>query len=201
MDRLERLEAIEEIRNLKARYYRLMDTKQWDELKSVFTADMKVLTPDGKVYAEGGETYAAGLRNSLEKAVSCHQGLSGEIEIVDDGNARAVVSIERQDLDEILGNLIENAAKYGGGSVFATVRPLVGQGQVSIEVEDDGAGIPAAERARIFDRGVRLDTGKPGTGLGLAIVRDVAEIYGGSVELGDSEDLGGLLVRLTLPAG
>ncbi|MCB2073273.1 MAG: nuclear transport factor 2 family protein [Novosphingobium sp.] len=94
MDRLERLEAIEEIRNLKARYYRLMDTKQWDELKSVFTADMKVLTPDGKVYAEGGETYAAGLRNSLEKAVSCHQGLSGEIEIVDDGNARAVWAMQ-----------------------------------------------------------------------------------------------------------
>ena len=94
MDRLERLEAIEEIRNLKARYYRLMDTKQWDELKSVFTADMKVLTPDGKVYAEGGETYAADLRNSLEKAVSCHQGLSGEIEIVDDGNARAVWAMQ-----------------------------------------------------------------------------------------------------------
>jgi signal transduction histidine kinase len=52
----------------------------------------------------------------------------------------------------------------------------------------------------MFDRGARLDTGKPGTGLGLAIVRDVAEIYGGSVALDESEDLGGLLVRLRLPA-
>jgi signal transduction histidine kinase len=68
-------------------------------------------------------------------------------------------------------------------------------------VEDDGKGIPSAERERIFDRGVRLDSGKPGTGLGLAIVRDVAEIYGGTVELGESEDLGGLLVRLRLPSG
>ena len=68
-----------------------------------------------------------------------------------------------------------------------------------IWVEDDGRGIPAEERTRIFDRGARLDTGKPGTGLGLAIVRDVAEIYGGSVELDESEDLGGLLVRLRLP--
>ncbi|HEV7232623.1 MAG TPA: ATP-binding protein, partial [Sphingorhabdus sp.] len=51
----------------------------------------------------------------------------------------------------------------------------------------------------IFDRGVRLDTGKPGTGLGLAIVRDVVEIYGGTVSLEESEDLGGLLVRLRLP--
>jgi len=72
---------------------------------------------------------------------------------------------------------------------------------VDIEVEDDGPGIPEAEREAIFQRGARLDTDKPGTGLGLAIVRDVAEIYGGSVGLEESEDLGGLLARLRLPAG
>ncbi|MBB4616834.1 signal transduction histidine kinase [Sphingomonas abaci] len=108
------------------------------------------------------------------------------------------VHVERQDLDEMLGNLIENAAKYGGGSVFVTVAAEAGF--VEILVEDDGMGIPADDRVRIFDRGVRLDTGKPGTGLGLAIVRDVAEIYGGTVALEESEDLGGLLVRLRLPA-
>ena len=70
-----------------------------------------------------------------------------------------------------------------------------------ILVEDDGAGISPADRERVIDRGVRLDSGKPGTGLGLAIVRDVAEIYGGSIALEESEDLGGLLVRLRLPAG
>lgn len=108
------------------------------------------------------------------------------------------VHVERQDLDEMLGNLIENAAKYGGGSVFVTVSGQAGF--VELMVEDDGMGIPAEDRVRIFDRGVRLDTGKPGTGLGLAIVRDVAEIYGGTVSLEESEDLGGLLVRLRLPA-
>ncbi|WP_066525862.1 HAMP domain-containing sensor histidine kinase [Erythrobacter sp. CCH5-A1] len=118
------------------------------------------------------------------------------------GNKQALVSLERQDLDELLGNLIENAAKYGGGSVFVTIDPDEAPRDPKmclIWVEDDGAGIPEAERIRIFDRGVRLDTGKPGTGLGLAIVRDVAEIYGGSVQLGESEDLGGLLVELRLP--
>jgi signal transduction histidine kinase len=117
-----------------------------------------------------------------------------------DGRREAVVAIERQDLDEILGNLIENAAKYGGGSVFVTIdaRPEHA-GMVDIWVEDDGAGIPERDRARIFDRGARLDSGKPGTGLGLAIVRDVVEIYGGTGELAESEDLGGLLVRLSLP--
>jgi signal transduction histidine kinase len=113
------------------------------------------------------------------------------------GDKAASVRVERQDLDEMLGNLVENAAKYGGGRVFVTVRTT--PECVEIEVEDDGAGIPAAERASIFDRGARLDTGKPGTGLGLAIVRDVAHIYGGSIALEESEDLGGLLARLKLP--
>ena len=73
--------------------------------------------------------------------------------------------------------------------------------KVEIAVEDDGPGIPEAEWQAIFDRGARLDTtGKPGTGLGLAIVRDVAEIYGGTISLGESEDLGGLLATLSLPA-
>ena len=114
------------------------------------------------------------------------------------GEKSASVHVERQDLDELLGNLIENAAKYGGGSVFITV--VRDNTYVEFQVEDDGMGIPEAERTRIFDRGARLDTGKPGTGLGLAIVRDVAEIYGGSVSLDESEDLGGLLARLRLPA-
>ena len=116
-----------------------------------------------------------------------------------DGNRAAAVAIERQDLDEILGNLIENAAKYGGGSVFVTVDAEPEKDLCAIWVEDDGMGIPEADRERIFDRGARLDTGKPGTGLGLAIVRDVAEIYAGEVELGESEDLGGLMVTLRLP--
>ncbi|MEM6475324.1 MAG: HAMP domain-containing sensor histidine kinase [Pseudomonadota bacterium] len=122
---------------------------------------------------------------------------SGRLDIA--GNKQAIVAIERQDLDEILGNLIENAAKYGGGSVFVTVDAEPDAKACEIWIEDDGAGIPEEERMRIFDRGARLDTDKPGTGLGLAIVRDVAEIYGGSVTLGESEDLGGLMVVLTLP--
>jgi len=116
------------------------------------------------------------------------------------GAHEAQVRVERQDLDEMLGNLVENAAKYGGGRVFVTVEPK--GAMVDIMVEDDGPGIPAERRGELFTRGARLDTtGKPGTGLGLAIVRDVAEIYGGNVSLEESEDLGGLLARLTLPAG
>jgi len=132
---------------------------------------------------------------SVERAVA---RLYPHVRIDIDGAKTAVAHIERQDLDEIMGNLVENAAKYGGGSVFVTVG--VQAGFVEILVEDDGAGIAEEDRVRIFDRGVRLDSGKPGTGLGLAIVRDVAEIYEGTVALEESEDLGGLLVRLRLPA-
>ncbi|MCO4091581.1 MAG: sensor histidine kinase [Sphingorhabdus sp.] len=113
------------------------------------------------------------------------------------GDKAIAARVERQDLDEMLGNLIENAAKYGGGSVFVTVEDA--GDFVEMIIEDDGQGIPESERERLFDRGARLDTGKPGTGLGLAIVRDVVEIYGGTVALEKSEDLGGLLVRLRLP--
>ncbi len=132
---------------------------------------------------------------SVERAVG---RLYRHVRIDVTGPRELQVHVERQDLDEMLGNLIENAAKYGGGSVFVTVGAQAGF--VEFLVEDDGLGIPEEERIRIFDRGVRLDTGKPGTGLGLAIVRDVAEIYEGNVALEESEDLGGLLVRLRLPA-
>ena len=132
---------------------------------------------------------------SVERAVG---RLYRQVRIDADGPKDLSVHVERQDLDEMLGNLIENAAKYGGGSVFVTVAAQAGF--VECLIEDDGPGIPEEERSRIFDRGARLDTGKPGTGLGLAIVRDVAEIYEGTVSLEESEDLGGLLVRLRLPA-
>nr|WP_240699782.1 HAMP domain-containing sensor histidine kinase [Sphingomonas naasensis] len=132
---------------------------------------------------------------AVERAVA---RLYPAVRIDIDGQKDLVAHIERQDLDDLLGNLVENAAKYGGGSVFITAR--IEAGFVEILVEDDGRGIPDADRIRIFDRGVRLDSGKPGTGLGLAIVRDVAEIYDGTVSLEESEDLGGLLVRLRLPA-
>lgn len=113
------------------------------------------------------------------------------------GDREAAFRGEQQDLEEMLGNLIDNAALHGGGRVFITVE--ADADQVRVLVEDDGKGIAPDQRSRLFERGERLDTDKPGTGLGLAIVKDVAELYGGNVALDSSEDLGGLLVTLTLP--
>jgi signal transduction histidine kinase len=137
---------------------------------------------------------------SLEAVERAVDRLYEDVTVDIAGSHQAQVRVERQDLDEMLGNLVENAAKYGGGRVFVTVEPKVET--VDIIVEDDGPGIPEERVGELFKRGARLDTtGKPGTGLGLAIVRDVAEIYGGNIHLEESEDLGGLLARLTLPAG
>ena len=94
MDGLARLEAIEAIRALKARYFRLMDTKQWDALAGVFTRDLKVVTPEGALYVEGGPAYAESLRHSLEHAVSCHQGLTAEIEVLDEQRATGVWAMQ-----------------------------------------------------------------------------------------------------------
>lgn len=140
---------------------------------------------------------------SLERLVTAIERIYAERGVVIDiaGNKNLVFRGERQDLEEMAGNLIDNAAKYGGGRVFVTVSAGTGResGLLQIQVEDDGNGIPAKLRERLFQRGSRLDTEKPGTGLGLAIVRDVARIYGGGVTLAESEDLGGLMVTLKLP--
>lgn len=114
------------------------------------------------------------------------------------GDRDAVFRGEAQDLEEMAGNLVDNAAKYGSGRVFVTV---TSRGErLELLVEDDGPGIPEGLGRQLFERGLRLDTSQPGTGLGLAIVRDIAEICGGTVRLGASEDLGGLAVVLDLPA-
>jgi hypothetical protein len=94
LDAIARLAAIEEIRNLKARYFRLMDTKRWAELADLFTSDLQVISPVGEVWLSGGPAFAESLRTSLERAVSQHQGFTAEIEILDDDNARGIWAMQ-----------------------------------------------------------------------------------------------------------
>ncbi len=105
---------------------------------------------------------------------------------------------ERQDLEEMAGNLIDNACKWARARVEVRAARVV-EGRFELCVGDDGPGLAPAERARVGQRGERLDETVPGSGLGLAIVTDIAKLYGGSLTLGPSA-LGGLEARLALPA-
>jgi signal transduction histidine kinase len=104
---------------------------------------------------------------------------------------------ERQDLEEMLGNLMDNACKWAKAEV--RVGAAVKDGLLRLRVEDDGPGLAKEARDAVLKPGERLDESVPGAGLGLAIVRDIADLYGGAIALEDS-DLGGLRVALTLPA-
>ncbi len=105
---------------------------------------------------------------------------------------------ERQDLQEIAGNILENACIWCRKRVRASAGPLAGAGFFSLVVEDDGPGLPEHRREEVLKRGTRLDESAPGSGLGLSIVDELARAYGGKVELGHSA-LGGLRVEVRLP--
>jgi len=105
---------------------------------------------------------------------------------------------EQQDLEEMLGNLMDNACKWARGRIAATSRR--DGGCLTIAIEDDGPGLPEGQQGYAPAPGARFDEKVPGTGLGLAIVRDLATLYSGSIKLGSSS-LGGLRAELTLPAG
>jgi signal transduction histidine kinase len=106
------------------------------------------------------------------------------------------VRVQREDLDEMLGNLLDNACKWAASRIV--VEAAIKGPSVVIAVDDDGPGLPTALRPIVLQRGMRADEAAPGSGLGLAIVRDLAELYGGSISLGDSPR-GGLRAQITLP--
>jgi signal transduction histidine kinase len=106
------------------------------------------------------------------------------------------VQAQREDVDEMIGNLLDNACRWARTRV--TVSSSVENANLAILVDDDGPGLEASKRDIVLKRGVRADETAPGSGLGLAIVRDLAEVYGGTITL-EASPLGGLRARLTLP--
>jgi len=107
------------------------------------------------------------------------------------------VGVEREDLEEMLGNLLDNACKWGRSRVIVDATPT--GSWVEVTVDDDGPGVADDLRESVLRRGARADEAAPGSGLGLAIVRDLAELYGGSIALERSPEAG-LRARLRLPA-
>ncbi|KFC64066.1 Integral membrane sensor signal transduction histidine kinase precursor [Bosea sp. LC85] len=106
---------------------------------------------------------------------------------------------ERQDLEEMLGNLLDNAFKWARSAVEVSLAPEAEEGRIALLIDDDGPGLPSEALLDVLKRGRRLDETTPGSGLGLSIVVDLAKLYGGEVTLERSR-LGGLRARLLLPS-
>jgi signal transduction histidine kinase len=134
---------------------------------------------------------AEGLARTLQR-LHASRGLALTVNVSDEHHVR----VQREDLDEMLGNLLDNACKWAKSRV--TVSSSAHQNAITITVDDDGPGLAAGMREAVLQRGVRADEAAPGSGFGLAIVRDLAEIYGGSISLGRSPD-GGVRASLVLP--
>ncbi len=111
--------------------------------------------------------------------------------------ATVFVRVQREDLDELMGNLLDNACKWARSRIVVSL--TVDAALVSIVVDDDGAGVPDDRRADVLRRGVRADQTAPGSGFGLAIVRDLADLYGGTISLTTAPQ-GGTRATLTLPS-
>lgn len=137
---------------------------------------------------------------SVEGVARVLRRLHGERGIVIDTNIAPdhAVRVRREDLDEMLGNLLDNACRFARTGV--TVSSARFGDQIGIAVDDDGPGLPASMREEVIGRGIRADESAPGAGFGLAIVRDLASLYRGSITLEESAS-GGLRARLQLPAG
>jgi len=135
---------------------------------------------------------AEGLARTLLR-IYAGRGLDIRVDVLLEHSIRG----QREDLDEMLGNLLDNACKWAKSTV--TLRSLEEDDYIVILVDDDGPGIPRTMRDEVLQRGVRADETAPGSGLGLSIVRDLAELYRGSISLEDSP-MGGLRARLRLPA-
>jgi signal transduction histidine kinase len=136
---------------------------------------------------------AEGLARTLLR-LHAGRGLAIDLEVSADHAVRS----QREDLDEMLGNLLDNACKWARSRV--AIRSSAADDRVVVTVDDDGPGLAPSMREEVLRRGVRADEAAPGFGLGLAIVRDLAELYGGRVALDDSP-LGGLRARIELPRG
>jgi signal transduction histidine kinase len=151
----------------------------------------------GSVNTLGSRTDVAPVLDDLARVLRrIHVERNLTVEVT--ASPRLLFRGERQDLEEMTGNLIDNACKWAKSRVVVEASRAQGA-MLQIVVGDDGPGLSLEDLAHIGERGERLDENVPGSGLGLAIVRDVAKLYGGSLSLGRSP-LGGFEARLMLPA-
>jgi signal transduction histidine kinase len=177
--------------------------KVTDALQALDRLDAQLKRALSRMRADGGDG-AVGVITSVDTALgrmeraftalarNAEKSFSAKIA----GGLR--VRMDQSDLEEVVGNILDNAMKWSK-SRFTLAASATDDPAVLITIADDGPGIPDYEIGEVVKSGRRLDQSKPGTGLGLAIAADLVGVYGGTLTLGRSEDLGGLVVYLRLP--
>jgi signal transduction histidine kinase len=143
----------------------------------------------------GARSSVAESANALARTLlrlHADRGLSIDVKASSDHSVR----VQREDLDEMLGNLLDNACKWAKSRV--SIASSIDGGNVLITINDDGAGLDPPMLDAVIQRGIRADEASSGSGFGLAIVRDLAELYGGAITL-ERSDAGGLRAALRLP--
>ncbi|HEV7429206.1 MAG TPA: ATP-binding protein [Thermoanaerobaculia bacterium] len=143
----------------------------------------------------GARSSVAESANALARTLlrlHANRGVSIDVNVPPDHTVR----VQREDLDEMLGNLLDNACKWATSRV--SIASSIDGANIVITIDDDGPGLAPTMRDAVLQRGVRADEAAAGSGLGLAIVRDLAELYGGSIAL-DEAEIGGVSAALRLP--
>lgn len=190
------LHGAQSVRELRAPFER-----EIDRMSGIVEHQLRrAATSGGATVGQGAfavRPVVADLRSALLRA---HAGKDFSIENAVAEGSRFVG--DRDDLAEMLGNVMDNACKWCASRVRVTARldaAAPSRARLRVAIEDDGPGISADDRERVLERGARADEATPGHGLGLAMVRDAIELYGGSLTVTRSEALGGARIELALP--
>jgi signal transduction histidine kinase len=171
--------------------------QQLDKMQSIVSRYLDRAQLAARTAARGKKT---DVRVAMERIVSVMNKLfqNKSVSLVVDPDFNHSFRGDAEDLDELVGNVVDNAMKWAKSKAVVELRHLNDE-QLQIIVEDDGLGLSSSQQKRVFERGRRLDEQVQGSGLGLGIVNELITVYGGDIELGTAQ-IGGLRVCMTLPA-
>ncbi len=146
------------------------------------------------------DNWSIDLTQTLDRMTRAFVALSrnADREMVANVAKNLTLKVDRSDIEEICGNLLDNALKWSKSTISLTAQQR--PNEICIIIEDDGPGIPEDQRDKVLDGGLRLDQSKPGTGLGLSIAQDLVVAYGGNLRITQSQTLGGARIEVAFPA-
>jgi len=169
-----------------------------DQAKSMQTQVQHYLNKARVAAQRDSVVYRTDVSTAINRIVSVFEKITPDMDIAfQEPEATVLFAGEKEDLEEVIGNLVENACRYGGDTVRIAI-DHINNDSFGIVIEDNGPGIAKHKRTEALRRGARIDEAMPGSGLGLSIVVETIRSYGGTLHLDDAE-IGGLRVAVILP--